>query len=127
MKTILQSGYKQTSLGKIPKEWEAVSLGNKNIVELIMGQSPPSSTYNEKGVGLPFLQGKIEFGEIHPSPTIYCSNPVKIAEPNDILLSVRAPVGEVNVAPFRCCIGRGISAIRAKQDKLHHSPYIKVI
>lgn len=118
MKT--QAEFKLTPIGEIPKEWEVVRLGDQNIVELIMGQSPPSSTYNEKGEGLPFLQGKIEFGEIYPSPTIYCSNPIKIAEPNDILLSVRAPVGDVNIAPFRCCIGRGLSAIRAKQDKLHH-------
>jgi len=118
MKT--QTEFKLTSIGEIPKKWEVVKLGDNNIVELIMGQSPPSSTYNEKGEGLPFLQGKIEFGEIYPSPTIYCSNPIKIAEPNDILLSVRAPVGDVNIARCRCCIGRGLSAIRAKQDKLHH-------
>ncbi len=112
--------HKQTPISKIPKEWGVVRLRDQNVVELIIGQSPPSSTYNEKGEGLPFLQGKLEFGEIYPSPTIYCSNPIKIAEPNDILLSVRAPVGEVNIAPFRCCIGRGLSAIRAKQDKFNH-------
>lgn len=114
----MKTGYKQTPIGSIPKEWEVVRLGD--IAELIMGQSPPSSTYNNKGEGLPFLQGRMEFGEIYPSPTIYCSNPVKIAEPNDILLSVRAPVGDVNITPFRCCIGRGLSAIRAKRDKFDH-------
>jgi type I restriction enzyme S subunit len=111
--------FKKTEIGEIPEEWEVVKIGNKNIATLIMGQSPPSSTYNEEGVGLPFLQGKAEFGEIYPSPVVYCSKPIKIAESNDILLSVRAPVGDVNIAPLNSCIGRGLSSIRAKSDKLH--------
>jgi type I restriction enzyme S subunit len=111
------SFYKETNfqegfeIGKIPKDWKIVRLGDK-IAEVIMGQSPPSNTYNEKGEGLPFLQGKMEFGEIYPSPVMYCSNPIKIAEPGDILISVRAPVGDVNLAPYRLCIGRGLAAIR---------------
>jgi len=112
--------FKDTEIGRIPKEWEVVRLGDEEIMELVMGQSPPSSTYNKNKRGLPFLQGKIEFGEIYPSPEIYCSSPIKIAEPNDILLSVRAPVGDVNIAPFKCCIGRGLSAVRAKPDKVNH-------
>lgn len=112
--------FQETKIGKIPKTWEIVSLGNENVATLIMGQSPPSSTYNKKGIGLPFLQGKAEFGEIYPSPDIYCSEPIKIAEKNDVLLSVRAPVGEVNIAPFKCCIGRGLSSIRTKNGRLHY-------
>lgn len=77
-----------------------------------MGLSPPSSTYNKDRLGLPFLQGITEFGEISPSPTIYCSEPVKKAQGDDILLSVRAPVGEVNIAREEYCIGRGVAAIR---------------
>ncbi len=107
-------------IGRIPEDWEVVRLGDKDVAEIIMGQSPPSSTYNNIGEGLPFLQDKAEFGEIYPSPSVYCSKPVKIAELNDILLSVRAPVGDVNIAPFRCCIGRGLAAIRSKNDKLNH-------
>jgi len=112
--------YKQTPIGKIPEDWEVVRLGDKEVAEIIMGQSPPSSTYNDSGSGLPFLQGKTEFGEIYPSPSIYCSKPIKIAELNDILLSVRAPVGDVNIAPFRCCIGRGLATIRPKKDRLNY-------
>ncbi|MEM3203861.1 MAG: restriction endonuclease subunit S [Saccharolobus sp.] len=104
--------FKETPIGKIPKDWEVVRLGDKEIAEVIMGQSPPSNTYNDKGEGLPFLQGKLEFGEIYPSPVLYCSNPIKIAEQGDILISVRAPVGDVNIAPYRLCIGRGLAAIR---------------
>jgi len=112
------SGYKETPIGKIPEDWEVVRLGD--VAEIIMGQAPPSYTYNKERIGLPFLQGKAEFGKIYPSPLFYCSKPIKIAELNDILLSVRAPVGAVNISPFKCCIGRGLAAIRAKSDKLHY-------
>ena len=85
-----------------------------SIADLIMGQSPPSSTYNEVGEGLPFFQGKVDFGFRHPTPRIFCNAPLKIAKPNDILMSVRAPVGPTNVADRECCIGRGIAAIRPR-------------
>ncbi len=83
------------------------------IAKLIMGQSPPSSTYNDDGKGLPFYQGKTDFGFINPKPRKYCTSPSKVAEEGDILISVRAPVGPVNIANKKCCIGRGLAAIRA--------------
>jgi len=86
----------------------------KELAEIVMGQSPPSSSYNGNGQGLPFYQGKTDFGFIHPTPRAYCTDPKKIANCNDILLSVRAPVGPVNIAKEKSCIGRGLSAIRAK-------------
>src|SRR5688572_23161889 len=89
---------------------EVVSL--ENIAEIIAGQSPPSETYNLDAIGLPFFQGKADFGELYPSIRMYCSKPNKIAKPNDILLSVRAPVGPTNLAHVESCIGRGLSAIR---------------
>jgi type I restriction enzyme S subunit len=97
-------------------EWLREPLGE--IAEVIMGQSPPSSTYNVDGKGLPFFQGKAEFGDIYPTPVKYCSKPQRIAQPNDILMSVRAPVGPVNLSPSECCIGRGLSAIRGKRHKI---------
>jgi type I restriction enzyme S subunit len=112
--------FKDKKIGKIPKEWEVVRLGDKNIVDLIMGQSPPSSTYNDKGIGLPFLQGNAEFGDIYPTPIFSCSQPTKLSEKNDILLSVRAPVGDINITPYKLCIGRGLAAIRPKSDKLYY-------
>jgi len=112
--------FKETEIGTIPSKWEVVKLGDGNIADLIMGQSPPSSTYNDKGNGLLFLQGNAEFGYIYPSPILSCSQPVKLSEKNDILLSVRAPVGEVNVTPYKLCIGRGLAAIRPKSVKLDH-------
>ncbi|MBS9783798.1 restriction endonuclease subunit S [Candidatus Gracilibacteria bacterium] len=86
----------------------------KDIVTLTMGQSPKSETYNTEKIGLPFFQGKKEFGEIYPIAEIYCSEPKKIAEKGDILISVRAPVGPTNIANEKCCIGRGLASIRAK-------------
>ena len=84
-----------------------------------MGQSPPSSSYNEQGIGLPFFQGKAEFGEIYPIPVKYCSSPNRIAEANDILISVRAPVGNINITKEKSCVGRGLGALRAKEDILN--------
>ena len=89
---------------------EAVSLGE--IATIIAGQSPPGSTYNESGLGLPFFQGKADFGRTHPVARKWCVAPKKIAEAGDILMSVRAPVGPTNIAGERCCIGRGLAAIR---------------
>lgn len=83
------------------------------VAKLIMGQSPSSQHYNQNREGLPFYQGKTDFGTIHPTPTKWCSSPIKIAEKNDILISVRAPVGTTNICEGTSCIGRGIAAIRA--------------
>ena len=88
------------------------------VCEIILGQSPSSDTYNQDRIGLPFFQGKSEFGSKYAQAKIWCSDPVKIAKMNDILLSVRAPVGESNLAPNICCIGRGLAALRADQEKL---------
>lgn len=90
-----------------------VKLGHQDVASVILGQSPPSSAYNEVGDGLPFFQGKADFGLLHPMPRVWCRTGQKFASTGDILLSVRAPVGDVNVATHECAIRRGISAIRA--------------
>ena len=87
------------------------------VSEIIMGQSPSSATYNTAGEGLPFFQGNADFGDEHPNVRMFCSIPIKIAEVNDVLLSVRAPIGAVNVADKKCCIGRGLAAIRPQKGK----------
>jgi len=97
-------------------KWIECSL-NK-VAQITMGQSPPGSTYNESGQGLPFFQGKAEFGDKYPFVKKWCSSPTRRAYKNDILLSVRAPVGPTNLAPSECCIGRGLSAIRALKNIL---------
>jgi len=87
-----------------------------DVAQVIIGQSPPSSTYNTVGDGLPFYQGKTDFGDMYPTPRVYCTEPSRIAEAGDILISVRAPVGPTNVSQERSCIGRGISAIRVGKN-----------
>lgn len=90
----------------------------KDCCIVIAGQSPESKYYNTIGEGMPFFQGKADFGDLYPTVRVYCSQPRKIAEKDDILLSVRAPVGPTNLAPCRVCIGRGLTAIRPSSDLL---------
>jgi type I restriction enzyme S subunit len=103
-------------------KWPSISFGA--AAEIVMGQSPPGDTYNTEGEGLPFFQGKAEFGIDSPSPRKWCVAPVRIARPGDILLSVRAPVGPTNVANQGCCIGRGLAAIRARKGAAEQ-PYLR--
>ncbi len=110
---------------KLPKGWRWAFLGDVDLATIVMGQSPPGETYNKEKIGLPFFQGSADFGNIHPKPAFWCSAPLRIAEPNDILISVRAPVGPANIADVRSCIGRGITAIRCK-EKLHYK-YLHMI
>ena len=84
---------------------------------LNMGQSPDSKTYNTQGKGLPFYQGNADFGETHPITRVWCSAPVKVAEEGDILISVRAPIGAMNMAVEHCCIGRGLAALTPIRNK----------
>lgn len=86
-----------------------------SVCEVIAGQSPPSNTYNDNQIGLPFFQGKADFGRLYPITRMWCSEPLKISLPNDILLSVRAPVGPTNLNNSKACIGRGLSAIRCSK------------
>ena len=84
----------------------------KECCTIIAGQSPESKYYNTEGIGIPFFQGKADFGDVYPRIRVYCSQPTKTAEKDDILLSVRAPVGPTNLSPGKVCIGRGLTAIR---------------
>jgi len=94
---------------EIPEGWERVKL--PQVAGINMGQSPPGSTYNERGEGFPFFQGKADFGTRYPMVRVWCTEPKKIAKPGDVLISVRAPVGPTNVADRICAIGRGLAAI----------------
>ena len=88
----------------------------REICNITMGQSPSSATYNENGDGLPFFQGAADFGKKFPMTRVWCSSPLKIAYSGDILISVRAPVGTMNIATSECCIGRGLAAIKVDED-----------
>lgn len=111
---------------ELPPGWVWTTLGE--ACQIVQGQSPPGSTYNSAGQGLPFFQGKADFGELHPTPRAWCTAPSKLAEPDDVLISIRAPVGPTNVAVQRCCIGRGLAALRmpggtAQRYILHYIRY----
>lgn len=102
----------------------------KDLVDIQMGQSPDSKFYNFDKIGLPFYQGKADFGRINPTPKIWCSKSKKEAKPNDILISVRAPVGDLNINNEQSCIGRGLAAITCKPDVdmmylYYHLKYLK--
>ena len=87
----------------------APKVGINNLVDTVWGSSPDSKTYNDIGEGMPFYQGKTEFGDLYiNAPVTYCTAPIKMAKANAILMSVRAPVGAVNIATQDCCIGRGL-------------------
>ncbi len=86
------------------------------ICRLNMGQSPDSSSYNEIGEGIPFFQGNADFGEVFPTVRVWCNAPTKIAYPGDILISVRAPIGALNIADVKCCIGRGLAALTVDES-----------
>ncbi|MBT9143060.1 MAG: hypothetical protein DDT29_01459 [Dehalococcoidia bacterium] len=97
----------------------------KNVATLVMGQSPPGSTYNESSEGIPFYQGVRDFGERHPTRRVYCTAPTRFAKTDDILFSVRAPIGEINRVTEDCSIGRGLAAIRA--DSYLDTTYIEYV
>src|SRR3989344_709048 len=97
---------------QIPENWRKIYLGNVTVIN--MGQSPSSKFYNTEGEGLPFYQGVTDFGEKYPTPSLYCSQPARTAEPGTVLFSVRAPVGDVNLNTEKSCIGRGVAALEMK-------------
>jgi len=102
----------QSELGEIPAGWRIGKFSDE--FKIIMGQSPPGESYNENEEGMIFFQGCTDFGFRFPSIRLYTSQPKRTANKFDILVSVRAPVGDVNVALDNCCIGRGLSAVSSE-------------
>jgi type I restriction enzyme S subunit len=102
----------ESEIGLIPEGWKVGTLSD--LAEITMGQSPSGKSYNECGEGILFYQGRAEFGDRYPSIRLYTTEPSRIAEQNSVLLSVRAPVGDTNIAYNKCCIGRGLASIKAK-------------
>ncbi len=90
----------------------------KDVCAINMGQSPDSKSYNDTGEGVPFFQGNADFGVRYPVTRKWCSEPTKMAAPNDILISVRAPIGAMNYAKENCCIGRGLAALTPDKSKV---------
>jgi len=107
--------FKQTEIGKIPEDWAFNEIGKH--AKIIMGQSPESIYYNSDGKGTLFLQGIRTFGNLYPKYDTWTTKVPKLAKKDSILLSVRAPVGEVNIADNDICIGRGLMSIEGKNNK----------
>ena len=107
---------------EIPEGWDDGIL--IDIANITMGQSPDGSSYNEVGEGMLFYQGSTDFGMRFPSVRQYTTAPSRFAKKGDILMSVRAPVGSINIANNDCCIGRGLSAINSKLGSISHLYYI---
>lgn len=106
---------------EIPKGWEVGRLCD--IANITMGQSPTGESYNDIGDGLIFYQGRTDFGLSFPTPRMYTTAPTRFAQKGDILLSVRAPVGDLNFAMEDCCIGRGLAALNSKLGSQMHLFY----
>jgi type I restriction enzyme S subunit len=113
-----------SELGEIPKGWEVKTL--KDEFDINMGQSPKGESYNTNGDGLIFFQGRSDFGFRYPSIRMYTSDPKKIAKKFETLISVRAPVGDINMASEDCCIGRGLGSI-SHPSKLYSYTYYKIL
>jgi len=109
-----QSIYKQMFIDNASSDWTKGTLSD--IADITMGQSPSSSSYNEDRNGIIFFQGRAEFGFRFPTVRLYTTEPKRMACANDTLMSVRAPVGDLNVAHTDCCIGRGLAAIHSKDN-----------
>ena len=107
---------------EIPEGWEDATLSE--IANITMGQSPDGSTYNTDGIGMVFYQGSTDFGIRFPSVRMFTTNPTRFASKGDILMSVRAPVGDTNIANENCCIGRGLSALNSKIGSTTHLYHI---
>lgn len=109
-----QAIYSKMFIEEANPNWPTGKLSD--IANITMGQSPKGDTYNEHGIGTVFFQGRAEFGFRFPQRRLYTTDPKRMAQVNDVLLSVRAPVGDLNVAFEPCCIGRGLSAIHSKDN-----------
>lgn len=106
----------------LPKGWRMGNLGEE--FNLTMGQSPAGSSYNELGEGMVFYQGRTDFGFRFPTNRLYTTEPKRTAKPLDTLVSVRAPVGDINMANEVCCVGRGLSAVRHKSNAFSFTYYM---
>ena len=110
-----------SELGEIPEGWRIGTVADE--FQIIMGQSPPGTSYNEEGIGVPFYQGRVDFGFRFPVRRVFCTEPNRFADSGDTLVTVRAPVGDLNMAMERCAIGRGIAALRHTTGSRSYSYY----
>ena len=118
---LFPDSFEDSELWEIPRGWKVSTIGE--CFRLTMGQSPPGETYNDNEEGLPFFQGSTDFDFRYPVNRKFCSAPTRVAISEDTLVSVRAPVGDINMAWEKCCIGRGVASIRHKSGKTSYTYY----
>lgn len=118
---LFPDSFEDSEQGEIPKDWKIKELTEE--FEITMGQSPPGESYNEFGEGIPFYQGRTDFGFRYPTRRLFCTDPKRFASVGDTLVSVRAPVGDMNMAYEKCCIGRGVASVRHKESYLSFTYY----
>ncbi len=113
--------FEDSEQDEIPAGWRVGTVAEE--FNLTMGQSPPGVSYNETMEGMPFYQGRADFGFRFPTHRVYCTAPTRFVETGDTLVSVRAPVGDINMAAERCCIGHGVAAVRRKSGSRSYTYY----
>lgn len=109
---LFPDSFEDSALGRVPRGWRCTQFGTE--FEVVMGQSPRGEFLGKDLLGMPFYQGRRDFGFRFPSARVFCTSPTRLAMDGDVLVSVRAPVGDVNVAVEKCCIGRGVAAVRPR-------------
>lgn len=119
--TLFPDSFEDSELEEIPKGWRTTTVDNE--FNLTMGQSPPGETYNDVREGVPFFQGRTDFGFRYPKERIFCTAPSRFANAGDTLVSVRAPVGSTNMAAVKCSVGRGVAAVRHKSGSRSYTYY----
>lgn len=119
LEALAETLFRQWFVEEERKRWEAGSIEDE--FDFTMGQSPPGSSYNEDGDGMVFFQGRTDFSFRFPEPRVYTTEPKRLAKKFDTLVSVRAPVGDMNMAMKECCLGRGVAAFRYKHNPSYHS------
>lgn len=118
---LFPNSFEDSALGEIPKGWNVEKVIDR--FDLTMGQSPPGSSYNTDGDGIPLYQGRTDFGFRFPTRRVFTTEANRMAKTNDTLVSVRAPVGDINRAEEECCVGRGVAAVRHKSGAASYTYY----
>ena len=119
---LFPSEFEESEMGMIPKGWKVSTIEDEFTVT--MGQSPSGTSYNENKEGMIFFQGRRDFGTYYPMERVYTTEPKRLAKEDDILLSIRAPVGDINIAMKECCVGRGLAALKHKSDSVSYSYFV---
>jgi len=119
LEALAETLFRQWFVEEAEEGWETGTIEDE--FDFTMGQSPPGSSYNEDGKGIVFFQGRTDFGFRFPEPRVYTTEPNRLAKKFDTLISVRAPVGDINMAMEECCLGRGVAAFRYKYNPTFHT------